>query len=119
MGAAMPKKIAVALIHGIEIDDRDYAATAIGLLRRRFAEQAGVDADNALVVRAAYWSDVVRTEEKKLLYAVMGSDGDGFFEKLRWLVTKMNAGFQSALLPFGLAAVARALPGLGRLHYPA
>jgi hypothetical protein len=119
MGHAMPKKIAVAFVHGIEVDDRDYAATAIGLLRRRFAQQAGVDADATLVVRAAYWSDVVRTREKKLLYDVLGSDGDGFFERLRWLVTKMNAGFQSALVPFGLAALARALPGLGNLHYPA
>ena len=59
---APPHKIAVAFIHGIEIDDRNYAATAIEMLKRSFSRQVGGhDADDALVIQAAYWSDVVRT----------------------------------------------------------
>jgi hypothetical protein len=116
----MPRKIAVAFIHGIEIDDRDYAATAVKLLKRHFSGHAGgCDPDAALVVRAAYWSDVVRTQEKRLLYDVVGSGGGGLFAWLRWLVTRMNAGFQAALVPFGVAAAVRSLPGLTNLHYPA
>jgi hypothetical protein len=114
----MPRKLAVAFIHGIEIDDPDYAATAVRLLKRRFAERAGSEADEALVIRAVYWSDVMRTPERKLLHDVLGSDGGGLFEGLRWLVTKMNAGFQAAVVPFGLAALLRVVPGTN-LHYPA
>ena len=117
---ALPHKVAVAFIHGIEIDDRNYAATAIEMLKRSFSRQVGGhDADDALVIQAAYWSDVVRTAEKKLLYDMLGSDGDGLFKSLRWLVTRMNSGFQTALVPFGLAALLRVLPGLTKLHYPA
>ena len=116
----MSRKIAVAFIHGIEIDDRNYAATAIRLLKRCFASHVGgLEPDDALVIRAAYWSDVVQTAEKDLLYDVLGSHDDGFFGTLRWLVTKINAGSQTALVPFGLAALFRMLPGVTNLHYPA
>src|SRR5437867_670368 len=117
--SSMSRKVAVAFIHGIEIDDREYAATATRLLKRCFADQAGVDADEALVIRAAYWSDVVQTAEKALLYGLFGSHDAGLFGTLRWLVTKINAGSQTALLPFGIAALIRAVPGIARLHYPA
>lgn len=109
----MQQKIAVAFVHGIEIDDPDYAATAIALLRRRFFERTGIDDDEALAIRAVYWSDVVQTAERELLYNVIGSRRGGFFGFLRSLVTKINAGSQLALLPFGLAALARWVPGLG------
>lgn len=122
MSDAAPQKIAVLFVHGIEIADPGYADHAIALLQRHLSRElraAAVDADEAMAVVPGYWSDVVALGQKDLLYAVLGSEGGWFFDILRWLVTRLNAGVQSALIPFGAAAVARQLPGLSKLHYPA
>jgi hypothetical protein len=116
------RKIAVAFIHGVEIDDPGYADTAIRLLRERFALHAGgseAAADDLLAIRPVYWAGVTRTAQKELLSRLLGTRGESFFARLRWLVTRLNAGVQAALVPFGLAILARSLPGVGQLHYPA
>jgi len=118
----MVRKIAVAFVHGVEIDDPHYADTAIRLLRKQFAHHVGADGarlDDLLAIRSVYWAGVTRTGEKQLLARMLGESGDRFFATLRWLVTKLNLGFQSALLPFGLAILARTVPAVRGLHYPA
>jgi hypothetical protein len=51
------RRIAVTLVHGVEISDPDFAVKPIERLKRAFARHSGgVDPDEALVVRATDWA---------------------------------------------------------------
>src|SRR2546427_565789 len=62
----MTAKIAVAFVHGIEVDDPEYAATATKLLKKCFARHVSsrtLNVDEAMAIRPVYWSPVLNTSE--------------------------------------------------------
>lgn len=115
------KRIAVAIVHGIEIDDPDFAATPARLLREHFAKHAGTGAhavDEALVVQPIHWAPHLERRERALFARMYPGESEHALDHLSGLVRKLNTGSPLALAPF-LASLAN--PGVapqGGLHYP-
>jgi hypothetical protein len=110
------EKIAVLIVHGVEIDDAQYADNAIHLLRAEYAAAAGADAAD-LVIEAAYWIPVVEPGLNKI---VERSFGDGFTGWVRWLdglVHRINNGSYLAMLPLVVSGVLGRVPGLPKAHW--
>ncbi len=114
----MSSKLAVMLVHGVEISNPDFAVKAIGLLRRSFSAAAGVDADEALVIRTAFWAPVSQPYEDRLLRRLGGERGQWFYDWLQRSSTRVDAGSLGALVGAGLSGLLRVLPGGPDLHYP-
>src|SRR2546423_2755485 len=115
----MSAKLAVLLIHGVEIDDPHFADTAIRLLRRSFAEQTGVDPDDALVIKPAFWAPVVDATHDQLLDSIGGSGAKDFFNRLGKWGTQVDAGSSTALLKMVASGLIRRLPWAPDFHFPA
>ncbi|TYB61871.1 hypothetical protein FXF51_27805 [Nonomuraea sp. PA05] len=117
-------RIAVAFVHGVEIDDPDFAARPSELLRDTFADAAGmsrVDADNALVVEPVAWAPHIEERQRELFARMYSAAGARSFfdERLQGIVRRLNAGRATALIPMALSLVRRTLPELPGLRYPA
>ncbi len=111
-------RLAVLYIHGVEADNDRFAETSIALLRREFARVAGADADEALVVRTAYWGSVFQERQNELLRRVGAQPALGAFTVLDRLAAWAGRGYSLALLPAAATIAARWLPGAPRFHYP-
>lgn len=117
----MPRRIAVVFVHGVEINDPGFADNAIARLKRSFARQlagANGDAAEALVIRPVFWAPVLDPYEDRLLERAFQPRAKGLFDTLTTLVTRINGGSQTALLPFLLSSLFRSIPGIPQLHYP-
>jgi hypothetical protein len=116
----MSRRIAVTLVHGVEISDPDFAVKPIERLKRAFARHSGgVDPDEALVVRATDWAPVLQPAQDRLLTQVVGSSGAPYFRWLDYLGTQANGGNSAALALGALTGMLRWVPGLRGLHWPA
>lgn len=116
----MGKKLAVLLMHGIlNSDERDFAETAVRLLKKAFSATTGIDADEALVIKPAPWGQVSQPYEDRLLRRLGGGErGKWFYDWLNKAADDIDAGSLTALAGTGLSTLARTLPGGPALHYP-
>ncbi len=115
------RRLAIAFVHGVEISDPHFASTAIRLLKRAFARHVdshAIDPEEALAIETVYWAPVLDPYESKLLERAFHPGAKGFFAKLTSLVTRINAGSETALLPFAFSTLLRSVPGVPRLDYP-
>ncbi|MCH6264181.1 chemotaxis protein [Neobacillus citreus] len=63
------KKIAVAIIHGIGRQDKDFASGMIGMLKKNFAKKIGnlvTDPSSQLIFQPIQWSEVLENREEEL-----------------------------------------------------
>lgn len=115
-------RIAVAIVHGVEIADPDFAAKPARLLRDAFADALGVtrlDADNALVVEPVYWAPHIEDRQRELFGKMYEGEARSFFDDhLDGIVKRLNAGSVFALAPLLRSIIRRTMPGLRELHYP-
>jgi hypothetical protein len=114
----MRKKLAVLFVHGVEIENVDFAETATRLLKRAFSADSGVDADDVLTIRPAFWAPVAQPYEERLLARLGGERGRWFYDWLDRAGTRVDAGSVSALVAAALSGFVRVLPGAPALHYP-
>src|ERR1700694_5963644 len=75
-GEGMSAKLAVMFVHGVEISDPHFADTATRLLRQSFKAETGIDPDDALVIKPAYWAPVVNASQDQLLDSIGGGGGE-------------------------------------------
>ena len=117
----MTQKIAVLFVHGVEVRDPQYAQAAIRRLHRNFAKRAGITAHEAaevLIVETVYWVPVLAPHEDRLLAATYTSDARGLYRRLDELTARINAGSLVAMVPIGLSALLRRIPGVRGLDWP-
>ncbi len=111
-------KLAVLFVHGVEIADEQFADTAIDLLEREFRRIAGIDADDALVVRTAFWSPVYEKRQDALLDRMGGAPARRVFGLLDRLGGLADRGYTSALLAAAATGLVRSLPWAPEFHFP-
>ncbi len=114
--------IAVAIVHGIEIEDPDFATTPTKLLKEAFADQFGPhgpDPDQALIVEPIAWAAEAQARQQQLFDHVFATDSHEFFEdRISRIITKLNAGSTRHLVPLILSMSDRKVPGMKELHWP-
>lgn len=113
--------LAVLFIHGIEIDDPNFADRPTQLLHGAFGRQFSQSAptpESAVVCESVNWAPVIQPSEEKLFQQHFTGDADGFFESLQDGVKLMNQGSQTALMRFAPLLMKRSDSRLGRLNYP-
>lgn len=114
----MSRRLAVTFIHGVEISDPGFADTATALLERAFTRHAGVAADEALVIRPAFWASALQPIQDRLYERCFGSSPHRFYKSLTEWATRLNAGRSDGLWPFLATIGLRHLPGLPKPNYP-
>ncbi|GHG88899.1 hypothetical protein [Comamonas sp. JC664] len=110
------KKLAVLVIHGIEVDDPGLFDTAVRLLHKHFGAQAGAHED-ALAVETVNWASVMERAEKDLLARYGPPDAEAYWKSLYDSVRAVNQGHESALVPLMLRMMRPSLRGMD-LRYP-
>ncbi|MFP2927410.1 hypothetical protein ACLESO_19865 [Pyxidicoccus sp. 3LG] len=111
------KKLAVLVIHGIEVDDPGLYDTALRLLRQHFGEHAPNAPGNALVVETVSWASVVEGAERDFLARQSPADAEDYWKSLYDGVRAVNKGRESALVPLMLRMMRPSLRGMD-LRYP-
>ena len=111
-------RLAVMFVHGVEIGDPDFAATATDLLKREFTRIAGVDADEALAIRPAFWGGVYERRQSVLLDRIGGGPARTVFGVLDKLGGAADRGSSLALLAMVATGLVRSLPGVPQFHFP-
>jgi hypothetical protein len=111
-------KLAVLYVHGVEIADERFAETSVAMLREEFGRIAGVDPDEALCIRTAYWAPVYEAHQTKLLDRMGGAGGRRVFGLLDSLGGAADRGSVSALLGLVASGLVRSLPGVPGFHFP-
>ncbi|HEY6793447.1 MAG TPA: hypothetical protein VI248_02055 [Kineosporiaceae bacterium] len=111
-------RIAVTFVHGVEINDPHYADTAIGRLKAAFTRHAGVDANEALVIRPTFWAPELQNAEDRLYKQCFGDSCAQLFRKISGWVTDLNAGHSWAALPLAVTSLLRHVPGISQANYP-
>jgi hypothetical protein len=95
------KPVAVLFVHGVEIDDPNYAEVPEQLLRKYVARALGqekLDTSAKLIVDAVNWAKIIEDQQRRLLHTMYPSDTvEKLFERLRELIVKLNRG--EVLLP--------------------
>lgn len=114
----MSRRLAVMYVHGVEISDEHFADTAITLLNSEFTRIAGVDADEALSIRTAFWAPVYEGRQDKLLERMGGTPARRVFDALDVLAGKADRGSASALLAAAATGLVRSVPGVPDFHFP-
>jgi hypothetical protein len=116
------QRIAVAIVHGVEIADPDFAATPTRLLKSAFAKAVGNDGpdpDDALAIEPVFWAPQLEDRQRELFARMFPENSDqAFDEELSRIVRRLGSGSVLALLPFMASLLAPTLPGLSSLHYP-
>ncbi|GEL17415.1 hypothetical protein [Pseudonocardia asaccharolytica] len=116
-------RIAVAIVHGIEIADPAFAATPTRLLREGFARELGVgvaDTEDMLVVEPVHWAPHLEERQRELFARIYpGQTGPSFVDELSRLIKMINAGSVAALVPFAASLLNPIRCGLRALRYPA
>lgn len=117
------RRIAVAVVHGIEIDDPAFAETPARLLREGFAKAVGKngsDPDDVLVIEPVLWGQRLEERQRQLFDRLYpGHTGDTIVDRLMGGVRRVNAGSVLWLGPLLAALASPVLPGLSRLRFPA
>lgn len=111
-------RLAVMYVHGVEIADDRFADTSIALLKQEFGRIAGVDPDEALVVRTALWATVYEHRQDKLLRHMGGERAERAFKVLDGLGGAADRGSVAALLGLVATGLVRSLPGSPGFHFP-
>ena len=111
-------RLAVMFVHGVEVADPRFADTAIALLRREFTRIAGVDADDALAIRTAFWAPVYERRQDALLKRLGGRPAERTFSVLDTLAGLTDRGSSLALLGLIATGLVRRLPGVPQFHFP-
>lgn len=111
-------RLAVLFVHGVEVADPDFAATATALLRREFTRIAGVDADEALAIRPAFWAPEYERRQDVLLQRMGGGRAKRVFDVLDRLAGWTDRGSSAALLALLASGLVRSLPGVPQFHFP-
>lgn len=111
-------RLAVMYVHGVEIADKRFADTSIALLKQEFGRIAGVDPDDALVVRTAFWAPVYADRQEALLKRIGGQHAERVFGVLDSLGGATDRGSVTALLGLVATGLVRALPGNPGFHFP-
>jgi hypothetical protein len=112
------KKLAVMLVHGVESAGEQYAARAMALLREEFERIAGVPAEDALVMKPAFWAPVFERGQEELSDRITGSGSRWLLQLLDGLAARASQGSTLALLAAASTAGLRWLPGLEDAHFP-
>lgn len=113
--------LAVLFIHGIEIEDPNFAVTPTRLLHEHFGKQFSQSApvpETAVVCEPVHWAPSLQPAQEKLFKQHFTGDPDGFFEALQDGVKEMNRGSQTGLARFMPLMMKRTDSRLGRLNYP-
>lgn len=111
-------RLAVLFVHGVEVSDPDFARTAMRLLREEFTRIAGVDADEALVLRPAFWAPEYEERQDVLLQRMGGESAEVVFDVLDRLAGAADRGSGLALLGMVATGLVRRLPGVPQFHFP-
>jgi hypothetical protein len=111
-------KLAVMYVHGVEISDSRFAETSIAILKDEFRRIAGVDPDEALSIRTAFWAPVYEERQTALLERMGGAHATKVFEVLDSLGGAADRGSVTALLGLVASGLIRNLPGSPGFHYP-
>ncbi|NMO21543.1 hypothetical protein HPC49_42380 [Pyxidicoccus fallax] len=110
-------KLAVLVIHGIEVDDPGLFDTALRKLSEHFGAQARTAPENALVVETVNWASVLEGAERSLLSRYGTSDAEEYWQALYDNVRSVNRGHESALVPLMLRMMRPSTRGMD-LRYP-
>ena len=110
----MTRRIGVALVHGVEVADPEFAVTAAAKLQRAFARECG---DAELVFEPVHWAPVLEAQELELMRRLWGEDRSGLFATLRDLIRHVNRGYELALAPLILSGLVPAPRLLRRLNF--
>lgn len=115
------KRIAVLVVHGVEIDDPDFAVTPIRLLREEFARRVGrggPDPEEALVCHPAHLAPILEDQQRAMFGKVCPGGSEAFLAKLQRGIRRCTSGSVLGMFPM-VAEMGRrtdgALPGV---HYP-
>jgi hypothetical protein len=111
-------RLAVMYVHGVEIADERFAETSVAMLREEFGRIAGVDPDEALVIRTAFWAPVYEQRQEELLDRMGGANARRAFELLDSLGGAADRGSVPALLGLVASGLVRSLPGVPGFHFP-
>jgi hypothetical protein len=114
----MGTRLAVMLIHGAEINSPLFADTATRLLRQSFGEQAGVDPDDALVIKPAFWKPVLDTSHDQLMNSIGGQEANSFFRTVSQWGTMIDIGSSLAMAKLVASGFIRRLPWARDFHFP-
>jgi hypothetical protein len=115
------KRLAVAILHGIEIEDRDFAATPTRLLHEGFARAmgpGGPDPREALAIQPVHWAPHLEGRQRELFERMSPGGSPGRFDAVARTVRRLNAGSVASLVPLVLGMVQRNGLSPGSLHYP-
>jgi hypothetical protein len=110
-------KLAVLIIHGIEVDDPGLFDTALRLLREQFTARTGEASMGALEVETVNWASVLEGAEKDFLARHAPPDAEDYWKSLYDGVRSVNQGRESALVPLMLRMMKPSLRGMD-LRYP-
>ena len=111
-------RLAVMFVHGVEVADPRFAETAIRLLREEFTRIAGVDADEALAIRPAFWAPEYEGRQDVLLQRMGGGPAQRAFDVLDHLAGEADRGSTLALLAMVASGLIRSIPGVPQFHFP-
>lgn len=114
----MSAKLAVMFVHGVEISDPHFADTATRLLRQSFKAETGIDPDDALVIKPAYWAPVVNASQDQLLDSIGGGGAKSYFRWLSRSATATDAGSAASLQALVASGLIRQLPWARDFHFP-
>ena len=112
------RRLAVMFVHGVEVADPDFAATAMRLLGEEFTRIAGVEADEALVMEPGFWAPEYEQRQDQLLQRMGGGPAQQVFDVLDRLAGAADRGSSLALLAMIASGVVRSLPGVPQFHFP-
>lgn len=117
------RRIAVAVVHGVEIDDPSFVDTPARLLKEEFAKAVGKDGpdpDDVLVIEPIIWGRHLEERQLQLFERLYpGDDGDRIVDRLIHIARRVSGGSVLWLGPMLAAFASPVLPGLAALRYPA
>jgi len=115
----MGTRMAVLLIHGVEINNKDFAKKASEQLREAFVSHTdGAALQDDLIIRTAFWAPVLQANEDRLMERVGVKSLSGYFDRLARLATRADAGSTLALLSLAASGLLRWLPRARGFHFP-
>ena len=114
------QRLAVAVVHGIEIDDEKFAVTPTRLLQEGFAKAlgpGGPDPEEALEIQPIHWAPHLDNRQRELFDKMSPGGLSAHFDAIVRTVRGVNAGSVMSLVPLMLRVLQRSGPGQP-LHYP-
>jgi hypothetical protein len=107
-------RIAVAIVHGIEIEDTEFALTTIERISELFEEKTGgaVAPAEALAFEAVHWAPVLEARQVAMLDRLYPGKGHELFEEVKDRIKSLNTGSLTSLIPFLASTFKRGNEGL-------